>query len=346
MRFSIIVPVYNVEMHIEKCLVSLVNQSFEDYEIVVVNDETPDRSMDLVHLYQEKYPERIRIIEQKNKGLGGARNAGVAVAKGDYLLFVDSDDYLHTDALQILDENLRSRPCDLLFFNYAEVKENGELIRVEKVSGDPCVLRNVQTSPEILLNSQIACNKVFKRTFYLDCQLSFPEKTLYEDSIVRIFMARAQTVGICPECLYYYVQHDGSITHIKISPRMLEIIKVTDIVRNELKKHHLYDACKEYIEAALIMDIYSRICRINTYDHRNPMQKQLVDYIADCFPDSQSNSALSPTVKKELTYLCNYKFIKFYYRYSLIRKIKKELLQFSFIAKLNVLRGRLLGRVQ
>ena len=114
MRFSIIIPVYNVEKYIEKCMASVMGQSFTDYEVIVVDDESPDNSMAVVERYAEEYPGKIRMIRQKNTRQGGARNHGVRYAKGDYLLFVDSDDYVHPDMLKTVDERLKQQPCDIL----------------------------------------------------------------------------------------------------------------------------------------------------------------------------------------------------------------------------------------
>ena len=92
MRFSIIIPVYNVEKYIGKCMDTVMHQSFDDYEVIVVNDETPDNSMAIVQQYVDAFPGKIHVIHQKNTRQGGSRNRGVREAKGEYILFVDSDD--------------------------------------------------------------------------------------------------------------------------------------------------------------------------------------------------------------------------------------------------------------
>ena len=126
MRFSIIIPVYNVEKYIGRCMDTVMHQSFDDYEVIVVDDETPDNSMDIVRKYAEEFPGKIHMIRQKNTRQGGARNRGVTMARGEYILFVDSDDYVHTDMLRIVDERLRDHPCDILVFQHRPVTEQGE----------------------------------------------------------------------------------------------------------------------------------------------------------------------------------------------------------------------------
>ena len=95
---SIVVPVYNVEAYLEKCLDSLVNQNFDNYEVIIVNDGSTDKSKEIAQRYENKYS-NVVLIDQKNKGLGGARNTGIEAVKGEYILFVDSDDYIHPDTL-------------------------------------------------------------------------------------------------------------------------------------------------------------------------------------------------------------------------------------------------------
>ena len=92
MRFSIIVPVYNVEKYVKKCLESIVNQTYRDYEVIIVNDGSTDGSIRIVNQFIEEDPNRIRLINQQNKGLGGARNTGLENALGEYIVYLDSDD--------------------------------------------------------------------------------------------------------------------------------------------------------------------------------------------------------------------------------------------------------------
>ena len=132
MRFSIVVPVYNVEKYIDRCMESLVSQSFRDYEIIVVDDESPDGSMDIVEAYAEANPGLITMLHQKNTRQGGARNNGVRHAKGDYLVFVDSDDYVSRDMLQVMEGYLQEKRYDVLICQHVAVTENGE-----KMAEDP-----------------------------------------------------------------------------------------------------------------------------------------------------------------------------------------------------------------
>lgn len=127
MKFSIIIPVYNVEQYLEKCLLSVVEQNYHDYEIIIVIDGATDGSQEIAENIKKRYPEKnIQIICQENKGLGGARNTGMQYASGDYWLFVDSDDYLDSHALETLAKVTANDKYDMIYFNTYVVDEKGE----------------------------------------------------------------------------------------------------------------------------------------------------------------------------------------------------------------------------
>ena len=119
-RFSIIIPVYNVEKYIKKCLDSVFSQTFKDFEVIIVNDGTKDKSMDIVKNYDAK------VINQVNQGLSEARNNGVKQAKGEYILFVDSDDYINKNLLLELNKSLSNSP-DLIRFQACDVIDNEKI---------------------------------------------------------------------------------------------------------------------------------------------------------------------------------------------------------------------------
>lgn len=126
MKYSFIVPIYNVENYLKKCIDSLLAQTYGSFEIILVDDGSTDSSGAIADEYAEKYSEIIQVIHQVNTGQGGARNTGITVASGDYLLMVDSDDYVSENMLEILDGYLEKYNCDILIFNYIEVKKSGE----------------------------------------------------------------------------------------------------------------------------------------------------------------------------------------------------------------------------
>ena len=107
MKFSIIVPVYNVEKYLKKCLDSIIDQTYKNYEVIVVNDGSPDNSQAIIEEYKKNYPNKIKAYNKQNGGLSDARNFGLQYTTGDYVIFVDSDDYVKNDMLEVLNNNIK-----------------------------------------------------------------------------------------------------------------------------------------------------------------------------------------------------------------------------------------------
>ena len=212
MKLSIIVPTYKVEPWIEKCLLSLVHQDIahQDYEIIVVNDETPDKSADIARELGNEYP-MIKVMDQKNKGLSGARNTGIRHAKGKYLLFVDSDDYLESNVLS-----------EMLSFaeeNNLEVAMFGQNIIIDEVK-TPRDNFNPETTSvmsgiELFYKrtSDSACKYLIKTDFLKQNNLYFFEQAIYlEDGewSPRLF-AHAERTAYKGIYFYNYLLRKGSL---------------------------------------------------------------------------------------------------------------------------------------
>ena len=172
-KFSIIIPVYNVEKYIKKCLDSVFTQTEKDYEVIVVNDGTKDNSMDIVKNYD------VKIVNQKNQGLSEARNTGLKNAKGEYILFLDSDDYIEKDLLKELNKSIKNKP-DLVRFQIREVfdaykKDYNELSFTNK------------SGPEafsIICNYHFVENAwayLYKKSYLEENNFTFKKGTIHED---------------------------------------------------------------------------------------------------------------------------------------------------------------------
>ena len=126
--FSIVVPVYNVQAYLPECIDSLLNQSFRDFEILIIDDKSTDSSLEIAQKYADAHTDCIRLLPHAvNKGLGGARNTGIEAATGEYILFIDSDDYLRADALEKLADRIKETKADVVEFCFEFVDEDGEI---------------------------------------------------------------------------------------------------------------------------------------------------------------------------------------------------------------------------
>lgn len=204
-KFSIIIPVYNVEKYLKKCLDGVFNQTYKDYEVIVVNDGTKDNSMDIVKDYN------VKVINQKNQGLSAARNAGVKKAIGDYLIFLDSDDYWEKDLLKELSKSLKNNP-DLVRFQINEVHEDGRVIPYQEesftnLSGPDAFEKIVKY--HFVENAW--CYAISKK-YYLENKFEFKTSTIHEDfGLIPLVIMKAKRVNSINYLGYNYLQRQGSI---------------------------------------------------------------------------------------------------------------------------------------
>lgn len=217
LKLSIIVPVYKVEQYLCKCVDSLLHQdlSEEEYEIILVDDGSPDRCGDICEEYAAKYAQ-VRAIHQKNGGLSAARNCGMAVSKGKYVQFVDSDDYLEPNVLKTLVEKMEIDQLDILRFNYRNVNEQYEAFEPNKVSKPFVDYRDEVCDGLAFLNERLgfgcyAWQFVFRRDLFEGCV--FKEGIYLEDTewTPRLLM-KAQKVTSTDMIVYNYLIRKGSIT--------------------------------------------------------------------------------------------------------------------------------------
>lgn len=342
LRFSIIIPVYNVEKYIRKCLDSIVAQTFSDYEVILVNDETPDNSMAIVQEYVDVDPIHFHVIHQKNKGPGGARNTGIAAARGEYLVFVDSDDYIRSDMLEGLDQKLHENECDMLMLDFFCVYDSGKMER-NNLWGLREGLYDATAEKVYLRCGGQSWSKVINRDFYLKANVPFPEKIIYEDQVTWILLVKAQRVYLWNEAVYFYYIREGSCVHSKISARELDIIASIDLIRRRFIDDGLYDKHKYWIEVTLLASLLNTFHKINMVDPDSELLIPIAEYTDQYFTAYDDNPYLSDWDRRRLE-LVRKKQLKKYHtvcvRRLRINKIKAWLLRFPFVARLNQLRKR------
>lgn len=182
-KFSIIIPVYNVEKYLRECLDSVINQTFKDIEIICVNDGSPDNSLSILKEYADK-DKRIKIIDQENTGLSRARNSGLDILSGKYCYFLDSDDYIEPDLFEHANKIFENFDIDYFCFG-SEVFVDGECVQsIEDLNNDIKIKRNglFELDFPIGLNTNIhVWNKIFKTSMIKEHNIRFIDKLIYED---------------------------------------------------------------------------------------------------------------------------------------------------------------------
>ncbi len=211
---SVIIPVYNVEKYLAKCIDSVLSQTFLDIEIILVDDGSSDKSPLICDEYSKKYP-FISVIHQENRGLGGARNTGIENAKGEYLFFLDSDDFISKNALGCCYTLAKEHSCDMVLFDCIAAFEDGSL--GSKYSCDFLLENQLLKGNDLkaitLFSS--ACNRLYKAELFLNTGIRFPEKLWYEDlhTTPKLIPYVQTAYYYNKEPLYFYLQRTGSIMH-------------------------------------------------------------------------------------------------------------------------------------
>jgi|688.fasta_scaffold28251_8 glycosyltransferase involved in cell wall biosynthesis len=212
-KLTIVVPVYNTQDYLAKCLDSLIHQTFKGLEIICVNDGSTDNSLNLLNEYAANY-DNIKILNQCNMGLAAARNSGMQVAKGEYITFVDSDDFLELNAYQLIFEKPPRNNVDIIIFGL-QVFGNS-FIHLRKKDEDYYHLKYdglCKITDELILNTNVSvCNKIFKRNVITENQITFPLGHHYEDYLFYwMFMLNSDYAFFIPNKLYNYYRHNNSI---------------------------------------------------------------------------------------------------------------------------------------
>ena len=210
---SIIVPVYNSEKSLKLCLTSLVNQIFSNIEIIIVNDGSTDGSLKICKEFQKK-DDRILIINQNNQGRSVARNVGICNASGQYIMFVDSDDYVSNEYCMKAIEILLKYNADIVLFDYYIKKSNSI---IEKNTCAKNGILNKEEAMDTVIDASFLPMKIFKKKIFNN--VKFPVNKNYEDVFTTYqLVEKAKKIYHLEMPLYYYVQRDNSVTHIK-NPR-------------------------------------------------------------------------------------------------------------------------------
>jgi glycosyltransferase involved in cell wall biosynthesis len=210
-KVSVVVPVYNMELHLEKCLESLLTQTMSDIEVIAVDDGSVDDSASILARYAKR-DSRIRLVDQPNSGLAAARNRGIHAASGEFIGFVDSDDYVDPDMFGVLFDKAVADQSDVAICQFREVSPEGKVRRtsnIEVQADKDDYFRNILSAKD----SSMACNKIFHRRLFVDRNIRFPVGLLHEDvpTIYRLIYF-AGSVSVVPIVGYNWVRRGGSIS--------------------------------------------------------------------------------------------------------------------------------------
>lgn len=313
---SIIVPIYNAEKFIKKCVDSLLNQTKKELEFILINDGSTDKTHDILKTYKDK---RIKYFKNKNQGIGKTRNFGIEKATGKYIIFIDSDDYIEPTTCEELYNKAIKEKADVVVCDFFKVYDDGSIedinlpsFKTSKLKDNPNILIDINLSP---------WNKIYSTKLIKDNDIRFAEGIKYEDvPFVSEALDRANKIAKLDKKLNYYVIHGNSETTVR-DKRIFDILKIVDMIRKYFKN-------KTYMND-IVDKLTVRI--VTNYNIQQRQQKDIkvgMEFIDDAFaylkkevPDYKDNkyyenrSFLKRTIEK------NKLFSKLYCRlYHMIKK--------------------------
>ncbi|WP_171014885.1 glycosyltransferase family 2 protein [Culicoidibacter larvae] len=285
-KVSVIVPVYNVENFLEKCLNSLVEQSFDDYEIICVNDGSTDNSANILDSYIEKYPSKVQVINQENAGLSSARNTGIRNSNSDWYMFVDSDDWVAPDFIEklylsVIDNNVKLAKCNIIF-----VEENKEFAFYNLNTGmysTKFLLSNLQPS---------VWNGIYHKSLFND--VVFPQGLLYEDlAVFPLVSAQQDDFFYLDSGLYFYNRTNVNSIMNTVSPRVFQMVDSFNWLIANAKVQGIYTLFHDEIEFLAVRHIFIYHLDVirgnfNKVEIRNQLAR-IAEVFATEFPNAVDN---------------------------------------------------------
>lgn len=247
---SVIVPVYNVEAYLRECVDSILNQTYRDLEIILIDDGSPDKCGSICDEYAE-IDERVRVIHTNNSGLSSARNTGIEAAKGEYIGFVDSDDWIESRMYEILLDRMNESGADIVVGQYwYESETNKRRIGMNQ----KVVLPPEQAVRWIVLGklNNLAWNKLYKTKCWKNVR--YPVNCVYED-ITTTYKAvlNANKVATSPECIYHYREREDGITATVSMSNMRDYWRAFYLRYQDLKTDPLFEEDNQVIEKSLYL---------------------------------------------------------------------------------------------
>ena len=287
-KVSVIVPIYNVEKYLEKCINSLLSQTLEDIQIILVNDGSKDNSGNIAKEYEKNNNDRVIYVEKENGGLSDARNYGLKYATGDFIVFLDSDDYIEKNAYEemynkAIEENADYVECDFIW-------EFPNKIRVDK----QYPYKNKKEMLSFVRG--VAWNKLIKRQLIIDNNLEFPKGLRYEDiEFTYKLIPFVNKFAYVDKPFIHYVQREGSIANVQ-NERTAEIFTVLDNVIEFYKKNNIYEEYRNELEynyaRYLLCSSLKRMCKIKDKTIREKLLTESWERLNSNFPNWKENVIL------------------------------------------------------
>ena len=297
-KVSVIVPVYNTENYLETCLNSIFSQTLDDIEILIVDDGSSDNSKNIIKKFEQSYPNIIKYFKKKNGGLSDTRNYAIPYSTGEYISFIDSDDYIDKYMLEKMYTLAKQKDLDLVECNFIWEYPNKYKIDIGK--------KYASKSSYFIDGRVMACNKLFKASIIKDNNIMFPISLRYED--IEFFYKLVPYIkkyDLIEIPFYHYVQRNNSIINDQ-NEKTADIFIILKNIIDFYKSHKLFEEYKEELEYLYIRFLlgssFLRIVKIKNKNIRKKLLSKTIYELYLNFPNWKQNNLLKIRTKKNMYY--------------------------------------------
>lgn len=275
-KISVILPIYNVEKYLKKCVTAVLNQTYSNIEIILVDDGSTDKSPKLCDEFQKR-DNRILVIHKKNGGLSDARNAGTRMASGKYITYIDSDDVVALDYIEYLYSLIKKYECSMSLCTHTVVCENGKKWSYgdgteEVLDAEKCIYR--------MLYHDIIDTSAWGKMFQTDIakEILYPKGKLFEDiGTVYRFFIRCKRIACGYQSKYYYMLRKNSIVSSEFNPRKLDLLEMTDMMAREVE--NVYPDLKDALIRRRVYARFSTLNQMLNVKGYAEEKKEIIDFI-------------------------------------------------------------------
>lgn len=292
-KVSIIVPAYNVEQYISKCIDTLVNQTLEDIEIIIINDGSKDNTVDVIkQKMDECNDKRILFFSKENGGLSDTRNFGIKKASGEYIAFVDSDDYVETDMFELMYNKAKEQSYDIVACDVNCKYPNKDVLIKSGISASKTNM-DIDDRKELILTAYVvAWNKIYKRELFTEDRL-FMKNIWYEDVLFFYkLIPYINSIGIVEKKLYHYIQRSNSITYT-YNDKLYDICKILNLLTEYYKEKDLIKDYEDILEYIYVRYLYATFIKRLAKSKDKEKFKKGVDFaiqnVKEAYPNYKKN---------------------------------------------------------
>lgn len=322
-KVSVLVPIYNVEEHLEKCLNSLVHQTYGNYELLCVNDGSTDSSLSILKKFHQEYPHLIQVISQENGGLSSARNTALKAATGEYIMCVDSDDDVELNFIELAANAAQKSQVDMVIFGYYQYFQDMDQPEIQMVKRDKEII-NLKEDPGLLVDINNAVwNKLISRKLLEENNLIFPVGMRYEDFVLILkSMMIAENIAIVNQPLYHYkADRIGNIS-TTYDEKIYDLLAQCKEFMGWIKGTEFYETYKEQLMITLGRNAVSCLRKVmNVKDKKFVMHyiQEHFQFLEKEFPEYKNQKEKIKVSRDDGIYLSSIQ-TKLYYNYRQLRR--------------------------